>query len=103
MKIYKLIINPFAEEDLVNSKQYFDEQREGLGNEFVSEVKKTAKRIEQNPNQFPKQNAQIHKANVDRFPFSIFFYIKDLIINVFAVFHTSRNPTTIKQRYKSTD
>jgi len=46
MKNYKLIINCFAEDDLISSVKWYDEQREGLGIEFLSEVKRTIKRIE---------------------------------------------------------
>lgn len=50
---YKLIINPFAEEDLVSSNNWYEEQKEGLGKEFILEIKKTIIKIQQNPEQFP--------------------------------------------------
>jgi len=99
MKNYELIINCFAEDDLISSVKWYDEQREGLGIEFLSEVKRTIKRIEQNPEQFPKYKPQIRKAIVDRFPFTIFFYIEDEVVNVFAIYHFSRNPKVIDRRY----
>ena len=85
---------------MITSKQWYDEQQDGLGFEFIAEIKKTIKRIEQNPLQFPKEKTYIHKALVDRFPYSIFFYINDITINIFAIFNHSRNPKIIGQRYK---
>lgn len=94
---YKLQIHPFAELDLEDLKNYYDLKNEELGEEFVAEVKKTIKRIEENPYQFPKEK-QARKALVKKFPFIIFFYIKELLIVVFAIFHTSRNPKKLNKR-----
>ncbi len=38
---YRLIINPFAEIDLQISKEWYDLQKEKLGDDFVYEVDKT--------------------------------------------------------------
>lgn len=98
---YKLIINPFAEQDLKDTKNWYDLQKEKLSIEFIEEVDILFKRIINNPFQFPvtKKN-KIRKALVKRFPFSVLFYIEEDIINVFAVFHTYRNPNTWKKRIK---
>jgi plasmid stabilization system protein ParE len=100
MRKFILKINSFAEEDIIESYDYYQNEKEGLGVEFVQEVKKTINRIEDNPNQFPKIRNQIRVALTNRFPFIIIYYIKGLIINVFAVFHTSRNPKTWRRRMK---
>ncbi|MFN8254079.1 MAG: type II toxin-antitoxin system RelE/ParE family toxin [Bacteroidales bacterium] len=100
MRKFNLKINPFAEEDIIDSYEFYESEKEGLGVEFVQEIKKTIARIEDNPNQFPKIRNQIRVALANRFPFIIIYYIKGLIINVFAVFHTSRNPKAWRQRIK---
>lgn len=98
MKKFNLKINPFAELDLEDSFEYYENQKEGLGEEFLSEVKTTLKRITENPDQFPKSSKDVRKALIDRFPFIIFFYVKEAIINVFAIFHCSRNPKKLGKR-----
>jgi len=100
MKTYRLIINPFAELDLQSAFEWYDLQKEGLGEEFILEVDKTINRIIQNPNQFSVVKKFIRMAVVKRFPFGIFYLIKDDIINVFAIFHFSRNPAVWKKRNK---
>ncbi len=37
---------------------------------------------------------------VKRFPFAIYYFIEENIINIFAAFHFSRNPKIWKQRIK---
>ena len=98
MKKFKVIISPKAEQDLKNSRNYYNEQKENLGNEFVADVKTTVKRIEENPLQFPKYKKEIRKANTNRFPFAILFFVKDTLVNIFAIFNFSRNPQNISKR-----
>ncbi len=101
MKTYKLIINPFAEIEIKETRNWYNLQKDNLGEEYLQEIKKTAIRIQGNPFQFPVIKKKIRKVVVSRFPFSIYFYIDELTINVFAVFHTSRNPMIWKQRFDS--
>jgi len=98
-KKYKLILSQEAEKELKISFEFYEERQSGLGNDFVSEVKKTLERIVASPEQFIKlRNRQVRKADVSRFPFGIYFADKDLIINVLAVFHSSRNPRNLRKR-----
>lgn len=98
---YKLIINPFAELELEEAKDWYNLQQDNLGNEFVMEIDKTIIRIIENPFQFPKEKKQIHKAVVKNFPYYLFFYVDDFLINIFAVFHSSRNPMIWKKRFEN--
>jgi len=41
----KLIINPFAEVDIKDSKEYYDLEQDGLGDKFVEDVEGTLERI----------------------------------------------------------
>ena len=92
MKDFSLIINPFAEEDLKNAKKWYDLQLESLGDDFLQEIRKTIFLIQKNPSQFQKVRKQIRRAVVKQFPYSIYFIVNNQVINVFAVFHSSRNP-----------
>jgi len=64
MKHYKLLINSFAERDIVSSKHYYDAQKEGLGDEFLLELKRTIKSIENNPYLYPKIIKSARKASL---------------------------------------
>lgn len=90
MKNYKLFVNKFAEEDLENSTEYYNKQQQGLGNEFLLKVKEVILRIEDNPYQFPKIEKEARQANINRFPFAVFFVVEKNLINVFSIFHFSR-------------
>ena len=96
----QLIISQLAEEDLKEAKEYYNSKKEGLGDEFVSEIEDTLKRITLNPKQYPKVKKDIRKALTNRFSYGIFFVFKNYIINVLSVFHTSRDPDIWKRRNK---
>jgi hypothetical protein len=97
---YELIVSELAEEEIKASKDFYNEQKAGLGNEFLTELEKIIERITKTPKQFPKiKNKQVRKAHLARFPFSVLFATKGLIINVLAVFHYSRNPKKLNKRF----
>lgn len=98
MNSYSVIINPFAEKDIVDAKNWYNKQKEKLGNELLQEIKQTIQSIEENPLQFPEIKSEIRRAIVNRFPYLIFFTVDAPIINVFALFHTSRNPKIWKMQ-----
>jgi len=65
-KKVELIISPEAEEELSVSKEFYEEQKEGLGSEFVYEVDITLESIVLNPLQFPKvKKTQLKKSIVN--------------------------------------
>jgi plasmid stabilization system protein ParE len=98
MSEFRLIIHPFAEKDIQDARDWYREQKQDLDGVFLLEVKQTLLSIEDNPLQFPQIKKGIRKAVVCRFPYTVFFTINTPIINVFALFHTSRNPNIWEQR-----
>lgn len=89
---YSLLFTKQAKNEITESRDFYNNCRLGLGNEFVDEVKATTLKIIENPKQFPECIPEIRRANTSRFPFSIFYYMKDFVIRVIAVFHNSREP-----------
>ena len=87
-----------AEYDIRESVIWYNSQQKGLGHKLIEEVGNLSKRILENPLQFPKVLDSIYKANIKRFPFSLFYVISDNKIFVIAVFHQSRNPLIWQRR-----
>ena len=96
----KIKISPFAETDLQESIKFYNEQQENLGQSFLDVVNEAFNNIKNNPLQFPKAYKDLRKVITPRFPFIIFFTIREEICYVLAIFHTSRNPKIIKDRLK---
>jgi len=100
MKKYRLIINAFAKADLEIATDWYSSQRVGLDQEFIDEIEKSFHRIQNNPKLFAVVKWQIRMSIVKRFPYGIYFYTIGDIVNVFAVFHFSRNPRVLRKRLK---
>ena len=96
--IYKYILSPFAELDLDSIQEWYALHDEALFNKFDNEFDACLKLIELNPFQFSVIHNNIRRALLKRFPFSIFFKVKDERIHVLSVIHHKRNPKVWKQR-----
>ncbi len=102
MRNFRILINPFAEAELHEATEWYNIRQEHLGQRFIAEADALLARIKKNPFQFPKESKLIHKAVLGHFPYVFYFYISDDVINIFAVFHTSRNPLIWKKRFSFT-
>ena len=100
MKPFRVKIHPFAELDLKETIDWYDLQRENLGNAFLSEVEKTLTRIQQNPKQFAQIRKDVRKAYLEPFPFTIVYSINHDTIEIYSFFHCSRNPLIWQKRTK---
>ena len=91
---YELIVTPEAEFDLLEAAQWYENQRSGLGEEYVDAVKEKIEFLALNPLKYQIRFETIRFATVDRFPYAIHFEIVDQHkIYVLAITHTRRNPS----------
>lgn len=93
-----LSIRPEAEDDLASGYDWYEKHREGLGSDFLDEVEKTLKSIENSPELYSKVHRDIRRALTRRFPYGIFYLLERELIVVIAILHTSRNPARWKER-----
>jgi plasmid stabilization system protein ParE len=77
---------------------WYDRERAGLGNEFVSEVRSVLKRITDNREFFPVwpnvrgEKLPIRMAVLDRFPYLIAFQPQAKRVLILAIAHAKRRP-----------
>ena len=93
-----VIVSPEAEADLTQAYQWYDEQVEGLGSEFLLCVEACIQSIARSPKIYQKVHKNIRRALVRRFPYGIFFIKQADHIRVVAVFHAHRDPTIWRNR-----
>ena len=100
MSSFRLIITMSARIDIENSAEWYSLQKDNLERDFLQEIENTINNIASNPYQYFQILKNIRRANVNRFPFSIFFSILGNEIIIFSVFHQSRNPLKWKEKLK---
>lgn len=74
--------------------RWYEDQRPGLGVEFLGAVGAALVRVGATPEEFAtwSNNRRFRRALVSRFPYALFFQIVDDEAVVVAVAHTSRRP-----------
>lgn len=94
-----IIIHSEAKAELDGAIAYYEEQKKGLGLDFLSEVERTVSKIQQNPNLgTPYKVAGLCRYVMQRFPFLIFYREFEEMIWIVAIAHSKRRPDYWKQR-----
>jgi plasmid stabilization system protein ParE len=87
-----------AQREFDSATAWYENQRAGLGNEFVSEIQRVLDTITAHPDRYPVVFGTIREALVSRFPYAIYYRVKPERIVVVAVFHASRDPLIWQRR-----
>lgn len=78
--------------DLEAAFDWYEEQRVGLGEQFLVSVQTTFKSIESFPEIFALVHGEVRRAIVSRFPFAVFYVVEPKRLVVLRVLHTARDP-----------
>lgn len=95
---YKIELSDEAEQDFDNSYQYYEEKSEQTADNFYRSIDESLEKISQNPHGYQEVHEDVRRFVVKRFPFSIYYRIKDIVVRVIAIFHTRRNPEIWQER-----
>jgi plasmid stabilization system protein ParE len=94
----ELVIAPEAEQDLDEAYAWYEKQRVGLGEDFLTSVDACIEFI----CRLPKIGAIVHKnyrrALVRRFPYAVFYDYVDNALTVYSIMHTARDPQKLRER-----
>lgn len=91
-------LRPEAELDLADAALWYEEQRPGLGHQFLDEVLSVLSTIAESPLMYPVVHRNTQRALTRRFPFGVYFRVETTAVVVVAVMHGSRNPHRWKSR-----
>jgi plasmid stabilization system protein ParE len=95
---YAIRLREEAEHDLEEASSWYESQGPGLGHDFLDTVIHLLNLIEQSPLSYPLIYRGAHRAVLPRFPFAIFYVIRESEIVVISVMHGSRNPARWQDR-----
>ncbi len=89
---------PEARAEFDAAADWYEQQRTGLGVDFVARVRATLNRIAANPQLHAKVYQDVRKAVVVRFPYVVPYREEPSDVVVIAVFHTARDPSVWQAR-----
>ncbi|MBS1508091.1 MAG: type II toxin-antitoxin system RelE/ParE family toxin [Bacteroidetes bacterium] len=88
-----------AEDDILEAYIWYEQQKSGLGEEFLDSLDKARYSILQNPATYRiRYKKKVRAYLVDRFPYLILYVVEKNEVNVISVFNTSRDPKVWKKR-----
>src|SRR5688500_13390374 len=88
---YSLELGPEVRHDLDSAFQWYEGQRSGLGDEFLSAIEESLERILQAPHTYGVFRREIRAPAVHRFPFVVYYRIEAMQIVVIAIQHGHRS------------
>ncbi len=93
-----LIVRPEAEEELAEAYEWYEQQAQGLGFDFLLHVEAALSSIQRSPQMYPVIYKNVHRCLVRRFPYGIFYLVERERIVILAIFHASRDPRAWQDR-----
>lgn len=88
-----LRISPAAQDEAEQASEYYAAESPGLDLKLAEALDHAFARIVGEPLAFPIVfGSEVRRAHVKRFPFSIFFTVREDHIWAYSIFHHSRNP-----------
>jgi plasmid stabilization system protein ParE len=95
---YEIRLSELAEADIADGVRWYNRLRSGLDASFVLCVEQALDRIRDNPEAFAQVMVGIRRAIVRRFPYAVFFRIRNSTIAIEAVFPARRDPKIWQRR-----
>jgi plasmid stabilization system protein ParE len=81
-----------AEYELELAIDYYNQQKQGLGAEFLDEIKSTVKRITNFPEAWHPLSERTRRCQTRRFPYGVIYQIRTDEILIIAISHLHQKP-----------
>ena len=100
-----MIVLPAAELEAAEAALWYDDQRQGLGDEFLDELASAFEQISKSPEQSPRfehyaGGEEVRRYLMKRFPYLVVFVRRAQELTVIAVCHARRRPDYWLERLK---
>jgi plasmid stabilization system protein ParE len=94
----RLILRPAAEADIEDAYRWYEDQRTGLGAEFLRAIEAILAVVEREPELYAPIHKNARRVLLRRFPYAVFYVIQPQTIEVVGCFHVRRNPRRWRSR-----
>ena len=89
---------PEAADDVTAGFRWYEEQRPGLGSQFLDCVVACLERVRRSPELHARVQGEFRRAFVRRFPYAVFYELVDQTVTVYGIVHTARDPAKWQSR-----
>ena len=95
---FDLEFRPDAERDIVEARDWYESQSDGLGQQLVESIDAVISQIRHRPAMYAIAKRGVRLARVPGFPYVIAYLFANEEIKVISVFHGHRDPKTWQSR-----
>ncbi len=88
----RVLFSPEARAEFEDAARYYDEQRQGLGDELRREIRNFLPQLRRSPLTFPVERGDIRRLILARFPYKLLYSVEPDYVYVIAVAHRRRSP-----------
>lgn len=88
----RLVVREWAQHDFRDAKRWYDNERRGLGAEFLAEVRSVLPLLRACPEMYPVVEPPFRRVVLDRFPYVLYFWEDEYRVQVIGCLHQRRDP-----------
>jgi len=89
---YNVEVRPLATAEIIEAYDWYQLQKEGLGEEFLAELEAFYNNLLSNPFAHSFYEEPVRQGKLNRFPYVVVYEVFDKKIIIYSVFMTRRNP-----------
>ena len=93
-----LFVRPAAAAEIEAAFGWYEDQRDGLGEELLSELDDVVRAILESPRRYTVAHRDTRRVLLRRFPYSVLYRIQGEDVVLVAFFHGSRDPQIWRER-----
>ena len=90
--VFQVIFKPLAQLEASEAFKWYSQSHIDMGDAFLAELERTNGFLANNPHLYPSAEQEIRRANLNRFPYSLFYVIDSEMVSVLSCFHQHREP-----------
>ena len=94
----KIVYRPMAEKDIGEAFIWYEQQRVGLGREFLDELSRVENSIAMTPLAYQIVKRDARRCMLHRFPYQLIYRLVGEQVVVLACFHGRRSPKRTSSR-----
>ena len=96
-----VIVRPEAQEDLIAAASWYEEQRGGLGRQFLNRFSALIDRIAEMPEMYGVIAENVRAAGIRKFSYLAYYRVFPDRLEILAVLHASRGRGEVQSRISS--
>jgi plasmid stabilization system protein ParE len=95
---WRVLFKPLARAEIEEAYAWYDASAPAVAKDFLAEVGRVEQVLTFNPLLYPRVDAEIRRAVLSRFPYSLYYLVEADAVLVLSCFHHHRDPQTRVRR-----